>query len=177
MESERTITIFGSSRAKGDSEAYAEAYQLGKLLAESGFTVCNGGYGGIMEASARGAKEAGGKTVGVTTAVFKNSSPNSWIDINTQTESSIQRLMAMTSSGDAFVMLRGGIGTLAEMTFVWASATARELRKPIILVGNSWQRIIDALSEHLSITCRDTEVLIMVDSAKEAAEELLKTFE
>ena len=63
MESEKIITVFGSSRTKKGGGPYKEAYQLGKLLAEAGFVVCNGGYGGLMDASARGAKEAGGKTV------------------------------------------------------------------------------------------------------------------
>jgi uncharacterized protein (TIGR00725 family) len=48
------ITVYGSSRPKFGEEEYQTAYELGKLLANSGFTVCNGGYGGTMEASAQG---------------------------------------------------------------------------------------------------------------------------
>ena len=65
----KIVTVFGSSRPGEGDEEYLLAYEVGKNLALNGFTVCNGGYAGIMEASARGAKEAGGKTIGVT---FKN---------------------------------------------------------------------------------------------------------
>ena len=63
---EKIITIFGTGRAKPGDAAYALAYELGKLLVEAGFTIANGGYGGTMSAAARGAVEAGGKTIGVT---------------------------------------------------------------------------------------------------------------
>jgi uncharacterized protein (TIGR00725 family) len=170
MGSGRIVTIFGSSRVKTGSKAYKEAYRLGKLLAEAGFVVCNGGYGGIMAASSRGAKEAGGKTVGITTEVFKNASPNPWVDIESRAESYIERLMIITSIADAFIVLRGGIGTLAEMTSVWASATVGELRKPIVLVGGAWQKTIDDLSKRLLITHREIEVLKFARTPEEAVE-------
>ena len=70
MNDERIVTVFGSSRpSEGDSD-YAEARELGRRLAERGFAVCSGGYGGVMEAASRGAKEAGGKTYGVTAEFF-----------------------------------------------------------------------------------------------------------
>jgi hypothetical protein len=168
METGKIVTIFGSSRVRRGTEAYQEAYQIGKLLAEAGFIVCNGGYGGTMEASARGAREAGGKTVGITTDLFRNSSPNRWIDVESRTKSYMERVMIITSVADAYVVLRGGIGTLAEMTFVWASTTVGELRKPIVLVGDAWQETIDCLSEKLLITRRDTKVLKVVETPEEA---------
>ena len=69
--SEKTITIFGTGRAKAGDAAYELAYELGKMLAEAGFTVTNGGYGGTMLAAAKGAAEAGGRTIGVTCSAFK----------------------------------------------------------------------------------------------------------
>ncbi|MFC1716151.1 LOG family protein [Candidatus Poribacteria bacterium] len=170
MESGKIVTVFGSSRAKKGGKPYEEAYQLGKLLAQAGFIVCNGGYGGLMEASARGAKEAGGKTVGITTEVFGNSSPNLWLDVESRAESYTQRLMIMTSVADAFIVLKGGIGTLAEMTFVWTLTAVGELRKPIILVGDAWQKTVDDLSKRMLIRDRDTQILKMVKTAEEAAE-------
>ncbi len=169
MESGKIVTVFGSSRAKKGGKPYEEAYQLGRLLAQAGLIVCNGGYGGLMEASARGAKEAGGKTVGVTTEVFGNASPNSWLDVESLAESYIQRVMIMTSVADAFIVLKGGIGTLAEMTFVWTLTAVGELRKPIILVGDVWQKTVDDMSKRLLIRDRDTQILKMVKTAEEAA--------
>ncbi|HEX9829152.1 MAG TPA: LOG family protein, partial [Bacteroidota bacterium] len=67
----KIITIFGSSRPVESDEEYRLAFTLGKHLAQGGFTVCNGGFAGIMEASARGAKEAHGSTIGVTVNAFQ----------------------------------------------------------------------------------------------------------
>ena len=170
MEPEKIVTVFGGSRIRKKGGSYEEAYKLGKLLAEAGFVVCNGGYGGSMEASSRGAKEAGGRTVGITTAVFKNSSPNSWLDVESQAESYTQRTMIMTSVADAFIVLKGGIGTLAEMTSVWTLTAVGELKKPIILIGDAWQKVMDDLSKHLLIRKRDTEILKMVKTPEEAVE-------
>ena len=168
MRAAKIVTIFGSSRAAKDSKAYQEAYQLGKLLAEAGFIVCNGGYGGTMGASSRGAKEAGGQTVGITTQAFRKSPANQWIDVLSQAENSIQRLLVMTTIADAFVVLRGGIGTLAEMTFVWTSTAIGEMQKPLVLVGDAWKKSLDDLSKHLLIRSADAEALELARTPEEA---------
>ena len=168
MVSERIVTVFGSSRAKKGSEAYQEAYQLGKLLAEAGFVVCNGGYRGTMEAASRGAKEAGDKTVGITTDTFGRSSPNSWIDVESRAESYKQRLMVLVSVGDAFIVLKGGIGTLSELAFVWTLTSVGELQKPVILLGDAWQKAIDDLSNDLLVTDKDIDLLEMAKTPEEA---------
>ena len=173
MEPGKIVTVFGSSRTRSSTKAYEEAYQLGRLLAEAGFIVCNGGYRGIMEASAKGAKEAGGKTVGITAKAFRNASPNPWIDIESRAESYMERLMVITCVADAFVVLKGGIGTLAETTLVWTLTAVGELQKPIVLVGDAWQKTLDGLSKHLLITRRDMEMLKLVETPKEAVEVLV----
>ena len=71
MNEERIITVFGSSRPAEPHPDYREARQVGRLLAEHGFAVCSGGYGGVMEAVSRGAKEVSGKTYGVTASFFR----------------------------------------------------------------------------------------------------------
>ena len=172
MESGKIISVFGSSRTRKNTRAYEEAYLLGKLLAESGFVLCSGGYGGTMTASSRGASEAGGKTVGVTTEVFKRKTPNSWIDIESRTESYMERLMVITSVADAFVVLRGGLGTLAEMTLVWTLASVGEIQKPIVLVGDAWQNVLDDLSKHLLIRNNDKNVLKLVTTPEETLDAL-----
>ncbi len=73
------VTIFGSSIPTEDSGPYEEARRLGFLLAKQGYGIVNGGYGGLMEATARGARDAGGRTVGVTCRIWP-SSPNRWIE-------------------------------------------------------------------------------------------------
>src|SRR5260370_27074518 len=70
MKKETIVTVFGSSRPREGDAEYAEAHELGGALARSGFAVCSGGYGGLMAAVSRGAKEARGKTYGVTPEFF-----------------------------------------------------------------------------------------------------------
>ncbi|HXF43110.1 MAG TPA: hypothetical protein VNK26_05165, partial [Pyrinomonadaceae bacterium] len=67
----KIVTIFGGSRCNADSEEYKEARKLGRLLAEAGFTICTGGYLGVMEAASRGAREAGGRVLGIVMNQFK----------------------------------------------------------------------------------------------------------
>jgi uncharacterized protein (TIGR00730 family) len=145
----KVITIFGSSRPiKGDEE-YQLAYEVGKQLSLSGFIVCNGGFGGIMEASARGAKEAGGKTIGVTFTI-KGRSANPWIDENIHVPALIERMMKLVELGDAYVVLKGGTGTLLELAAVWEFINKGLLpEKPIVIVGDFWQHVVETLREEL----------------------------
>ena len=91
----KTVTVFGASSGSGASRAtdlYEQALRLGCLLAEAGYTVCNGGYGGTMEASARGARGAGGSAVGITNAVFDPKPANAWIDDERKAPDFFERL-------------------------------------------------------------------------------------
>ncbi|HUI41547.1 MAG TPA: LOG family protein [Terriglobia bacterium] len=147
-----TVTIFGSSLPPEHSDAYEEARQLGRALAERGFAVCNGGYSGLMEASARGAREAGGHTVGVTCSVWMREA-NPWIAEEVCTASFPERIMTLIARGDAYVVLPGGTGTLAELALAWELMNKSVLsatvggRKPLVIVGPYWQPVIDCLDQ------------------------------
>ena len=78
MAENKIITVFGGSRARAGEPDYEEARLLGRELAVRGYQVCSGGYGGVMEAASRGAKEAGGRTVAVTCGFFR-AKANEWI--------------------------------------------------------------------------------------------------
>ena len=97
------VTVFGGSRVERDSPAYQEAYEVGRLLAEHGYVVCNGGYSGTMEAASRGCKEAGGRTIGVTIEVLGRLAPNDFIDEEVGTASLLMRLDRLTADFDARV--------------------------------------------------------------------------
>ena len=96
----RIITVFGSSLPGEGSSAYNAARRLGRLLAEAGYAVCNGGYGGLMEASAWGAREAGGHTIGITCAIWPRPA-NPYIAEEFRTQNFPQRLMTLIERGDA----------------------------------------------------------------------------
>ncbi|MCZ6775485.1 MAG: LOG family protein [Ignavibacteria bacterium] len=106
------VSVFGSSRTRRGDPEYSTAYDIGNLLVQAGMVVCNGGYGGIMEASAHGAKDAGGRTMGITTRSFPGLKANQWIDEEIPMETFIDRLMKLISVADGYVVLKGGTGTL-----------------------------------------------------------------
>jgi uncharacterized protein (TIGR00730 family) len=146
------VTIFGGSRVERDSPLYRQAYQMGKLLAEHGYVVCNGGYSGTMEAASRGCKEAGGRTIGVTVEIFGQRLPNEFLDEEVGTASLLMRLDKLTALADAFVVLTGSFGTLLEMALVWNLWSMQVYPdKPIILLGPAWKAAVDCLSQHLLV--------------------------
>src|SRR5438445_11721887 len=81
MGKELIVTVFGSSRPRESDADYEEARVLGRALAKHGFSVCSGGYGGVVEAVLRGAEEAGGKTYGVAAGFLKTAKLNPWVDL------------------------------------------------------------------------------------------------
>ncbi|HVA00186.1 MAG TPA: LOG family protein [Terriglobia bacterium] len=148
----KTVTIFGSSIPDEGTEIYRQAQQLGRLLAEAGWAVCNGGYGGLMEASARGAQEALGHTVGVTCNIWP-AHANRWIAEEIRTSSFMERLTTLIERGDGYIVLPGGTGTLAELALVWEmmnkSALARSMGgpRPLLVMAPYWQPVIGCLEQ------------------------------
>ncbi|MFH0989040.1 MAG: LOG family protein [bacterium] len=145
----KIISIFGSSRpVEGDNE-YTEAFSVGEHLARAEFTICNGGYGGIMEASARGAKLAGGSTIGIISSIFHRTA-NRWMDETIQTQSLVERLLMLVNKADGYVVLKGGTGTLLELAYVWEIINKRMIdEKPIVLVGDFWSGVVETLRNEL----------------------------
>ena len=144
---EKIITVFGSSRPRAGDADYEEARALGRALAERGFAVCSGGYGGVMEAVSRGAKEAGGKTYGVT-AEFFGRGANEWVDVEVRKKTWEERLFGLIRLGDGFVACKGGTGTLVELAVVWEMLNKSVIRgKPFAVVGDFWQPILDRVRE------------------------------
>lgn len=137
------VTVFGSSRPVPGDPEYETARQLGDELARSGFGVCTGGYGGTMEAVSRGAAEAGGRVLAVTARVFGRSA-NRWVAEDTVVETWRDRLFKLIELGDAYVVLPGGTGTLAELAVVWEMLNKRVLGpRPLVLVGQFWRPLVD----------------------------------
>ncbi|MBT4482081.1 MAG: LOG family protein [Candidatus Latescibacteria bacterium] len=153
MENKKKIAVFGSSRPQPDNERYKEAYSLGHAIASEGWTVVTGGYRGVMEAASRGAKEAGGNTIGITSAFFenKNIKPNDFVDTEIKTPTYAERLLKLTGISDGYVIMRGGSGTLTELFFSWELEKNKSIpSRPLVLFGKQWKRIIDFLAEELA---------------------------
>ena len=170
------VTIFGSSLAGNDSPEYAIAYEIGKGFAGLGLTICNGGYGGTMEATARGAKEAGGHTIGVTIASSRSRHANPWIDEVITEKDLVTRLMKLIGLGDGFVVLKGGTGTFLELAAVWEFMSKGLIpRKPCVVWGNFWHPAIRSMQEELTRegTPQAAQLITEAQSAQECVELLV----
>jgi uncharacterized protein (TIGR00730 family) len=188
----KTVSIFGSSLPQEGSSAYEEARGLGRLLAEAGLAVSNGGYGGLMEASARGAREASGHTIGVTCEIWP-APANRFISEEVRTPSFLLRLTTLIERGDAYIVLPGGTGTLAELALVWEmmnkSALSRTVggRKPLVVMVPYWQPVIECLNQEASLgggarppfdrQTRAMEIVTLARDAAEAVEHLKKSLQ
>jgi uncharacterized protein (TIGR00730 family) len=141
------ITVFGSSRPHEPDAGYAEARELGRQLAGRGFLVCTGGYGGVMEAASRGAKEAAGRTLAVTAEFFRMRA-NRWVDEEVRVKTWQERLFELVRRGDGYVTCRGGTGTLVELAVVWEMLNKGVMqRRPFVALGEFWRPIIERVRE------------------------------
>ena len=143
----KIITVFGSSRPEEGHADYSEALELGRALATSGFTVCTGGYGGVMEAVSRGAGEAGGHVLAVTSTFFR-SRANRWVQDETSVATWQERLFELVRQGDGYVACKGGTGTLVELAVVWEMLNKKAMeQRPFVVLGDFWQPILDRVRE------------------------------
>jgi uncharacterized protein (TIGR00730 family) len=148
MSAEKIITVFGSSRPREGEPDYQEARNLGRALAQSGFAVCSGGYGGVMAGVSRGAKEAGGKTYGVTAEFFSAAKANPWIDVEVRVVTWQERLFELIHLAHGFVACKGGTGTLVELAVVWEMLNKSVMTgKPFAALGDFWQPILERVRE------------------------------
>jgi uncharacterized protein (TIGR00730 family) len=145
---EKIITVFGSSRPCEGEPDYEVARELGRVLVGADFAVCTGGYGGVMAAVSRGAKERGGKTYGVTADFFTTSKANEWIDVEVRVHTWQDRLFQLIRLGNGFVACKGGTGTLVELSVVWEMLNKSVLPpKPFAILGNFWEPIIERVRQ------------------------------
>jgi uncharacterized protein (TIGR00730 family) len=174
------VTVFGGSRVLPDTEEYLAASELGRALANKGFSVVTGGYNGVMEAVSRGAKEAGGLVIGVTVDLIARNFervPNSYVDQEVKTAALLERIDKMVELGSAYVVLPGGAGTLCELGIVWNLALLGGLQhKPIVVVGSGWANLLRSMVGQLHTIDTDLDFLTFapdVDTAVELVAERL----
>jgi uncharacterized protein (TIGR00730 family) len=168
------VTVFGSARFTADQPYYNAAREVGRRLAEAGFTVMTGGGPGIMEAANRGAKEAGGYSVGCNIHLMHEQEPNPYVDRWITFEHFAIRKMMLVKYSYAFIAMPGGFGTLDE---IFETATLIQTQKiqefPLVLMGKDyWQPLLDFFRNRLvpekTIDPTDAERIVVTDSAEEA---------
>jgi len=165
---DRIVTIFGGSKCDENSEEYKQARDLGALLADAGFTICTGGYLGVMEAASRGAREKGGRVFGIAMNQFK-SEPNRYLTDKVATNHFYERLQNLITRSVGFVAFRGGMGTVTEISLVWNKLQTRVLdRRPLVLLGDCWKKVVDNWQECLVVSPADVSYLDFAANAEEA---------
>ena len=165
----KIITVFGGAKCNEDSPEYIEAKSLGGQLAEAGFTICTGGYLGIMEAASRGAREKGGRVLGIVMNQFKKE-PNRFLTDKVATDHFYDRLQNLITRSVGFVAMRGGMGTVTEISLVWNKLTTGVIgKRPLVLVGDCWKPVVEAWKANLVVSDADLSFLDFAPDADTAA--------
>ena len=168
MAEERIVTIFGGSRCDENSEEYGQAKELGARLAEAGFTICTGGYLGVMEAASKGARDKGGRVLGIVMNQFK-SEPNRFLTDKVATRHFYERLQNLIERSVGFVALRGGMGTVTEISLVWNKLQTGVIEpRPLVLFGQCWTEVVECWKKNLVVTEKDVSILNFAESAEQA---------
>jgi len=172
---EKIITIFGSGKSNEADDDYEVAFELGTVLAKAGFTIANGGYGGTMEAAAKGANRQGANVIGVTCSVFGGSA-NEYVTKRLSTDSLEERLGKLIEIADAFVVLPGSTGTLLELAKVWEFKNKGFLlpAQPVIILGEFWEPLLSLIAARDSQSGKYLKVL---NSAEKVKNYLLSIFD
>ncbi|HLC42383.1 MAG TPA: TIGR00730 family Rossman fold protein [Methylomirabilota bacterium] len=168
------VTVFGSARFTEGHRYYQLAREVGALLARAGFTVMTGGGPGIMEAANRGAKEAGGRSIGCNIDLPQEQQPNAYLDRWITFRYFFVRKVMLVKYSYAFVALPGGFGTLDEIfETVTLIQTGKIRHFPLVLIGTDfWRPLIDFIRNELvragTIDQTDASYLMVTDSPAEA---------
>lgn len=173
------VTVFGSARFQDHHPAYQTARSVGAGLARLGFTVMTGGGPGIMEAANRGAREAGGISVGCNIVLPFEQKPNPYLDKWVDIKYFFVRKVLLSKYSYAFVVLPGGIGTLDEFFEALTLIQTRKIKRfPVVLLGRQYH---SALYEHLlnlksagTIHPQDLDLVLYTDSVAEALSHIEK---
>ena len=166
--SDKIVTIFGGSKCNENSEEYGQAVEIGTRLAEAGFTICTGGYLGVMEAASRGAREKGGRVFGIVMNQFK-AEPNRYLTDKVASAHFYERLQNLITRSVGFIALRGGMGTVTEISLVWNKLQTGVLEpRPLVLLGDCWRNVIRAWQDNLVVSDNDISLLDFARTAEEA---------
>jgi uncharacterized protein (TIGR00725 family) len=165
---ERIVTIFGGSKCRESDPEYKQALRVGELLADAGFTICTGGYAGVMEAASRGAHERGGRVIGITMNQFA-SEPNRYLTEKFPSAHFYERLQRLIVQSVGYIALRGGMGTVTEISLVWNKMQTRVLEpRPLVLLGACWPPVVREWQRSLVVTDADVKILKFAASPEEA---------
>ncbi len=172
------VTVFGSARFSEDHRYYQLARELGAGLAKAGYTVMTGGGPGIMEAANRGAKDAGGHSIGCNIQLPMEQKPNSYVDQFIEFEHFFVRKVMLVKYSSAFVLMPGGFGTLDELFEVTTLMQTQKLEAfPVICLGGEyWESLHtffrDTLLTEGTINRTDVDLIKNAVSVEDAVQHI-----
>lgn len=168
----KVISVFGSSAPKSGSLDFEQAKNVGRLLAEAGFAVASGGYGGTMTAVSEGAAEAGGHVIGIASARierYRGAGVNQWVKEVHAYESLAERLLHLVTHNVGIIALPGGIGTISEVTLAWSLLQVGEVEpRPFALLGSLWRDTFQNFFDPAYIKATDMDLLYFAETAEAA---------
>jgi uncharacterized protein (TIGR00730 family) len=167
------VTVFGSARFEADHRYYAMAREVGAALVRIGFTVMTGGGPGVMEGANRGAREAGGHSVGCNIELPFEQEPNPYLDRSVTCRYFFVRKVLLVKYSYAFIVLPGGFGTLDELTEALTLIQTRKiLQFPIVLMGRDYWApflaMVKTMVEQGTISASDIDLMLVTDSVEDA---------
>jgi uncharacterized protein (TIGR00730 family) len=176
------VTVFGSARIGEDDPYYSIARDLGRRIAQLGFTVMTGGGPGLMEAANRGARDAGGRSVGCNIRLPAEQAPNRYLDRWVTCRHFFVRKVLLFKYSYAFVAMPGGIGTMDELFEALTLIQTRKIEHfPVILIGRAyWRPLVEFLERMIvagTIAAHDLELLHVTDNLDDAIAVLDRTAE
>ncbi len=167
------VTVFGSARTEEDSPHYQNAVKVGGELAKMGFGVMTGGGPGIMEAANRGAREAGGRSIGCNIRLPFEQEPNPYLDVMLDFNYFFVRKVMLLKYSYAFVVMPGGAGTMDELfETITLIQTKKIFNFPVILIGKEYfaelMDFLELMVKEGTISPEDLDLFMVTDSIEEA---------
>ena len=175
------VSIFGSSRVRPGEETYEKTVTIARKLAEEGYHVITGGGPGIMEAANKGAREGGGKSVGLNIHLPMEQGPNPYADIRLDFRYFFVRKVMFVKYAQAYVGMPGGFGTLDEIFEAITLIQTKRIKPfPVILVGSDywgplWEWVRSTLLERGLISSEDLDLVRMLDDPDEVVKAIKRT--
>lgn len=167
------ITVFGSARIKEDNPYYKMTMDIGRRLARMGLTVMTGGGPGLMEAANRGAREAGGRSVGCNILLPHEQDPNPYMDRWMDFQFFFVRKVMLIKYSYGFIVMPGGVGTMDELFQALTLIQTKKVTNfPVVLIGTDYYKdvieLFDKMCEEKTISKTDKELFLITDSIDEA---------
>lgn len=171
----KNVCFFGSADIDEHDPLYQEAFNVARYLAYHDKVIVNGGGPGVMQASTQGAKSAGGQTLAITFAPDPLEAPQfegrfemNKVDIEIKTKNYVERMFGLMEHSDAFIVFKGGTGTLSEWATAWLMAHIYfGNHKPFILYGEFWNDVIQVITDNFFIGQTEMQVFEVVKNEEE----------